>query len=175
MPAGFNEQTLFLEEDGRLVSIIRGREDLGRGVPGRPWGCDTWFFRSESLDDGETWSKPEITNLPGTGGTCGRGLVLPDGSYVIGVRLPYSRGYYDLPEKELFGLNLARSFDRGRTWTPQFIVQHDPEGIPMSTHYSVMNGLFLSNPDGSCDYVFGFFEPNDSGIQRILRLRLGIK
>lgn len=184
VPAGYNEQTLFLDADGSLVSIIRGREGLGRGVPGRPFfGMDTWFFRSESRDGGLTWTEPIATNLPGTGGTCGQGIVLPDGSYLIGVRVPHSRSYYDLPEKGLFGLNLARSFDKGKTWLPQFILQRDPEGIPMISHYSVMNGFFLKRSENCYDYIFGYYEPlgsavwyaSPSGKQRVLRLRLKMK
>ncbi len=60
--AGYNEQSLFLTRGGRLVSIIRGREKLGR-VAGSP--KDTWFSRSVSDDQGETWSKPEPTNVAG--------------------------------------------------------------------------------------------------------------
>ena len=48
--AGFNEQSLFLANDGKLVSIIRGRAKLGR-LSESP--KDTWFFRSESIDRGE--------------------------------------------------------------------------------------------------------------------------
>jgi len=111
-PAGFNEQSLFVTVEGRLVSIIRGREKLGR-LADSPQ--DTWFFRSVSDDDGETWTKPEPTNVAGTG-AAGVGWVLPDGSLLHACRVPYSRTLYELPEPELFGLHLARSFDEGRSW-----------------------------------------------------------
>jgi len=140
-PAGFNEQTLFRTREDTIVSIIRGREKLGRGVPGGG-NLDTWFFRSESRDEGETWTRPEPTNLPGTGATTGPGLTFPDGSLLIGCRIPYSREYYDLPEKELHGLNLARSFDNGKTWTPEHFIQRDPEGNGFTTHHCAMNGFF---------------------------------
>ena len=42
---------------------------------------------SESRDRGETWSKPEPTNLPGTGAPPS-GVTLPDGSILIGRRSP---------------------------------------------------------------------------------------
>jgi len=156
IPAGFNEQTLFHTRDGRIVSIIRAREKLGRGVPGGG-DLDTWFFRSESRDDGETWSRPEPTNLPGTGATIGLGVTLPDGSLLIGCRVPYSREYYALPEKELYGLNLARSFDGGRTWKPEFIIQRDHEGNPFNNHYCAMNGKFRQTAKDEYLYQFGFF------------------
>ena len=173
-PAGFNEQTLFHTREGALVSIIRGREKLGRGVPGGG-DQDTWFFRSESHDDGDTWTTPEPTNLPGTGATTSQGLTLPDGSLLIGCRIPYSREYYDLPEKDLYGLNLARSYDNGRTWTPEFILQRDPEGHPFNNHYCAMNGTFIEVNEDTWDYFFGFFGHDyDPKLQRMLKVRLKI-
>ncbi|MHB0935147.1 MAG: sialidase family protein [Armatimonadota bacterium] len=173
-PAGFNEQTLFLTKEGTIVSIIRGREKLGRGVPGGG-GEDTWFFRAESRDEGETWTKPEPTNLPGTGATIGQGLTLPDGSLLIGCRIPYSREYYDLPEQDLYGLNLARSFDNGKTWTPQFI-QRDPEGNGFTTHHCAMNGFFRKIAEDRYEYIFGFFgHAYEPKLQRMLRLTLKVE
>jgi hypothetical protein len=172
IPAGYNEQTLFYTQDGVIVSIIRGREALGRGVPGGG-NHDTWFFRSESRDQGETWTTPEPTNLPGTGATGGLGLTLPDGSLLIGCRIPYSRTYYDLPEKDLFGLNLARSFDNGRSWTPELIIQRDPQGNPFNTHHCAMNGFFRKTDLNHCEYIFGFFGHSYTPkLQRMLRLKL---
>jgi len=173
-PAGFNEQTFFQTHDGRIISIIRGREKLGRGVPGGG-NDDTWFFRCESCDDGETWSQPEPTNLPGTGATTGEGLVLRDGSLLIGCRIPYSRQYYDLAEKDLYGLNLARSFDDGKTWTPEFIIQRDHEGNPFNNHYCAMNGRFRRLGEDEYLYQFGFFGRDfDPKLQRLLAIRLRI-
>jgi hypothetical protein len=174
-PAGFNEQTLFYTKEGTIVSIIRGREKLGRGVPGGDMQ-DTWFFRSESCDDGDTWSTPEPTNLPGTGATIGQGLTLPDGSLLIGCRIPYSREYYDLAEKDLFGLNLAHSFDNGRTWTPEFIIQRDHEGNGFTTHHCAMNGWFRKVAENKYEYIFGFFGHDyEPKLQRMLRLTLKIE
>lgn len=179
-PAGFNEQTLFYtsplgEGEHTIVSIIRGREVLGRGVPGGG-DLDTWFFRSESSDDGETWTQPEPTNLPGTGATSGMGLTLPDGSLLIGCRIPYSREYYDLPENDLFGLNLARSFDNGRTWTPELIIQRDPEGNAFNTHHCAMNGFFKQISESEYEYYFGFFGHSyQPKFQRMLTLKIRIE
>lgn len=174
-PAGFNEQSLFLTADGAIVSIIRAREKLGRGVPGGG-EKDTWFFRAESQDGGETWSAPEPTDLPGTGATIGQGLTLPDGSLLLGCRIPYSRDYYTLPEPDLYGLNLARSFDQGRTWTPERIIQRDPEGHPFNNHYCAMNGFFRQIDSSRWDYLFGFFGHDFvPKLQRMLQLRLRIE
>jgi hypothetical protein len=175
IPAGFNEQTLFLTNDGILVSIIRGREALGRGVPGGG-DRDTWFFRSESDDGGETWDRPEPTDLPGTGATISPGLTLPDGSLLLGCRIPYSRTYYDLPEKDLFGLNLARSFDNGKTWKTERFIQRDPEGNAFNTHHCAMNGFFRRISDNRYEYIFGFFgHAYKPKLQRILKLTLRIE
>jgi hypothetical protein len=174
-PAGFNEQTLFHTRAGTIVSIIRGREGLGRGVPGGGTR-DTWFFYSETRDEGETWTRPTPTNLPGTGATTGQGLTLPDGSLLIGCRVPYSREYYDLPEKDLCGLHLARSFDDGRTWVPEQFIQRDPEGNPFSTHHCAMNGFFRRTCDNRYEYVFGFFgHAYEPKLQRMLRLELRVE
>lgn len=173
-PAGFNEQTLFRLQDGRLVSIIRAREKLGRGVPGGG-DLDTWFFRSESSDDGESWSPATITDLPGTGATNGQGLTLPDGSLLIGCRTPYSRTYYELPDPELHGLHLARSFDVGHTWHTEFIVQRDHESIPFNNHYCAMNGKFHQVSETEYIYVFGFFGHDfEPKFQRLLGARIKI-
>ena len=94
--AGFNEQSLFLTVDGKIISVIRGRDHLGR-LEKSP--RDTWFFRAESRDNGETWSHYEPTNLAGTGAAA-VGLTLPDGSFLHACRIPYSRDLYKLPEPE---------------------------------------------------------------------------
>lgn len=171
-PAGFNEQTFFYTQDGKVVSIIRGREKLGRGVPGGG-NKDTWFFRSESADEGETWSTPEPTNLPGTGGAWGQGLTLPDGSLLFPCRIPYSREYFELPDKEHYGLNIARSFDNGWTWIPEKIIQRDPDGNPFNTHHCAMNGTFRRLSDNEYDYLFGFFGHGYSPkLQRMLKVKV---
>lgn len=168
-PAGFNEQSLFRLPSGRLVSIIRGREKLGR-VPGSP--RDTWFFRAISDDDGETWSTPVPTNVAGTG-AAGVGWVLPDGSLLHGCRVPYSRTLLDLPDPALFGLHLARSFDEGASWQTERLVQHDPEGAPFTNHYNAMNGQFVPLDDSRVLYVFGQFDVA-AKVYRILALELEI-
>ena len=168
-PAGFNEQSLSVLPSGRLVSIIRGREKLGR-LADSP--RDTWFFRSASDDDGETWPTPVPTNVAGTG-AAGVGWVLPDGSLLHACRVPYSRTLYELPEPELLGLHLARSFDEGRAWQTELFVQRDPEDRPFTNHYNAMNGQFIPLDEGNLLYVFGQFDVAEE-IYRILALELKV-
>ena len=168
--AGFNEQTLFLTSRGKLVSIIRGREKLGR-VEDSPQ--DTWFFRSESTDNGETWSKYEVTDIAGTGAAA-VGLTLPDGSLLLACRVPYSRKMFKLSEPELYGLHFARSFDEGKTWHSEQIIQRDPQGKPFTNYYNAMNGQFLKINDNEWLYVFGQFDV-DNKVYRILSCRLRVQ
>jgi hypothetical protein len=170
MPAGFNEQTLMRMRDGTLVSIIRGREKLGR-VPQSP--KDTWFFRSLSRDRGEAWSQPEPTNLAGTGAPPA-GLTLPDGSLLMAARVPYSRTLYRLNEAELFGLHFARSFDGGKTWRTEKILQRDPQGNPFDNYYNAMNGQFVPVGRREWMYVFGQFSVQHN-LHRMLTVRLRIE
>lgn len=156
MPAGFNEQTLFECPDGKLVSIIRGREKLG-GTDAT--GEETYFFRSESSDGGEHWRKPEPTNLPGTGAAL-TGLSLPDGSLLQAARIPYprARAGFNIPDEKLHGLHLVRSFDLGRTWRTEAAIQHDPLGKPFDYYYNAMNGQFVRLDAKRWLYAFGHFD-----------------
>ena len=168
--AGFNEQSLFLTSEGKIVSMIRGRQKLGR-IPNSP--KDTWFFRSESSDRGETWSEYELTNIAGTGASAA-GLTLPDGSLLHACRVPYSRDLYDLPDPGLFGLHFARSFDEGKTWRSEFIIQRDPEGNPFDNYYNTMNGQFLELKNNEWLYLFGQFD-KEREIYRILSCKVIVK
>jgi hypothetical protein len=167
MPAGFNEQTLFETKSGKIISIIRGREKLGR-LPDSP--KDTWFFRSSSNDAGETWSSPQPSNLAGTGAPSS-GVTLPDGSLLTVSRIPYSRTLYQLPEKSRFGLHLVRSFDDGLTWKTVKMLQQSPEGNPYDNYYNAMNGQFLRLSKNEWIYLFGEFRAKEKQ-HRMMLLRL---
>ncbi len=165
--AGFNEQSLFLTRKGKIVSIIRGRASLGR-VKDSP--KDTWFLRSESKDRGETWSEYELTDIAGTGAAA-IGLTLPDGSLLHACRVPYSRNMCELPEPDLYGLRFVRSYDDGRTWHSEHIIQRDPQGKPFTNYYNAMNGQFLNIGDNEWLYIFGQFDKKNE-VFRILSCRL---
>jgi hypothetical protein len=166
-PAGFNEQTLFQTRGGRLVSIIRGREKLGR-VAGSP--RDTYYFRSVSDDGGESWTKPEATDMAGTGAPAA-GIALADGSLVMASRVPYSRTMYALPEKDLFGLIFFRSRDEGRSWKAEKIIQRTPEGAAFDNHYNAMNGQFVKTGREEWMYAFAQFSVKQK-VHRVLRVKI---
>jgi hypothetical protein len=166
-PAGFNEQSLFALPNGRLVSLIRGRERLGR-LANSP--RDTWFFRSVSTDRGESWSPPVATGVAGTG-AAGVGWVLPDASLLHACRVPYARDVHPLAEADLFGLHLARSHDEGESWQTEMVLQRDPEGRPFTNHYNVMNGQFIHQAEDRALYAFGQFDVT-AGVYRVLALEL---
>jgi len=169
MPVGFNEQTLFELPGGRLISLLRARAKLGRLAESPR---DTWYFRAESNDRGETWSKPEATNLAGTGAPSA-GITLPDGSLLTASRIPYSRSLYKLADPNAFGLQLARSFDRGKTWSTEHILEKGPDGRLFDNHYNAMNGQFLRLSRADWLYVFGKFRQNTKeNVHRTLAVRL---
>jgi hypothetical protein len=169
IPAGFNEQSLFEFPDGKLVSNMRGREHLGHSGNSQDVPL---FFRSISADGGETWSKPEMTNLPGTGAAVA-GIVLADGSMLLPLRVPPrdQARWVRAEQPDLFGLHLARSFDAGKTWQTEAILQHDPGGRPFDGYYNVMNGQFISLGDQRWMYVFGHFE-HERDRHRVLSLEI---
>jgi hypothetical protein len=156
MPAGFNEQTLFEAADGTLVSLLRGREGLGDSPRQED---EPFFFRAVSTDGGERWQTPERTNLRGTGAACS-GLTLPDGSLLLPARIPAHApdNWVRRDRTDLFGLHLARSFDLGRTWQTEQLIQFDPDGQPFDNYYNAMNGQFVRLENNRFLYVFGHFD-----------------
>ncbi|MEO7650656.1 MAG: sialidase family protein, partial [Bryobacteraceae bacterium] len=168
--AGFNEQTLFRTRGGEIVSIIRGREKLGRVASSSK---DTWFFRSVSRDNGESWSKPELTDLPGTGAPTS-GLTLPDGSLLMAARIPWSRTLGVPIDHGSFGLQFARSYDGGKTWRTEHVIQKDPQGRNFDNYYNTMNGEFIQTGPREWRYIFGQFDVKHS-VHRILSLQVKVE
>ncbi|MCY4373223.1 MAG: hypothetical protein OXC31_05560 [Spirochaetaceae bacterium] len=109
-----------------------------------------------SRDRGETWSDPEPADLPGTGAPAG-GLALPDGSLVLPARRP---SHWSRHRGHSFcGMHMARSFDRGRTWSTDLLFDRTPDGEPFDNYYNAMNGTFVPLGDAEGMYVFGHFRP----------------
>jgi hypothetical protein len=77
------------------------------------------WLASRSVDDGETWTQTEATELYGE---CGCLFSLPDGNLLAA----YRRSNHAPAELPL-GLHLVYSDDCGRTWTPPVVVP-DPKG-----------------------------------------------
>jgi hypothetical protein len=168
MPAGYNEQTLFEALDGTLVSLIRGRDAIG-AIPGSsPSSSEALFSRCASTDGGETWSQPELTNLPGTGAPSD-GLTLPDGSLLLPARMPTVWSRHE--DWGLCGLHMARSFDLGRSWETELVFWRDPEGNLYDNYYNAMNGTFVRLSEGHAMYVFGQFDVK-RGIHRVNAVKL---
>jgi hypothetical protein len=153
--AGYNEQTLMETPEGLLVSIIRGRDRLGAIEGSSPSSSEAWFAHCESHDGGETWSEPTFTNLPGTGAAW-NSLTLPDGSLLLGSRLPTTWSRHD--GYALCGLHLGRSYDSGRTWQTELVFWRDPEGVPYDNYYNAMNGQWVQLEERRAMYVFGYFQ-----------------
>ena len=169
-PVGYNEQSLFEAHDGTLISMIRGRQKLAQLKDGRP--RETYFSRSISRDEGETWLVPEITNIAGTGAT-GVGLVLPDGSLLLAARIPHhvETTWIRPANPKLYGLHLARSFDLGKTWQTEKLLQRDPEHTEFDNYYNTMNGQFIQLSASRWIYAFGQFDMRRK-IHRMLAIDL---
>ena len=54
---------------------------------------------------------------------------------------------------------MARSFDRGRTWSTDLLFDRTPDGEPFDNYYNAMNGTFVPLGDAEAMYVFGHFVP----------------
>jgi hypothetical protein len=155
-PTGFNEHTHILMPDGRIVVMLRA-EGVGRVVAEAPQ--DTCYFRSETTDEGDTWTAPEPANLFGTGASF-NGVAFSDGSILMTSRIPFSRDLHDLPDGSLFGQHYARSQDGGKTWNTEHIVQSDIEGSNFESHYSAGRGSFLLSSRGTIMHAYGFRDEN---------------
>lgn len=153
--AGYNEQTIFETLDGRLVSLIRGRDAIGAIHGSNPGSSEALFTRCVSSDGGATWSSPELTNLPGTG-AASDGFTLPDGSLLMAARMPTVWTRHD--HHSLHGLHIARSYDAGKSWETECVFYRDPEGFAYDDYYNAMNGQFMRLDENRAMYVFGYFQ-----------------
>lgn len=168
--AGYNEQTLFALTETKIVSIIRGRAHLGEVYGSSNRSSECYFLRSVSTDAGETWSHPEVTNLPGTGAPSD-GLVLPDGSLILPARVPTTWSRHQ--DHNLCGLNIARSWDEGRTWESELVFTRAPGGEIFDNYYNIMNGTFVHLGDSEAMYVFGHSRRDTKTLHPVYAVHLG--
>jgi hypothetical protein len=113
-----------------------------------------------------------LTDLPGTGAPTS-GLTLADGSLLITARIPWSRRLANPINHDLYGLQFARSFDAGKTWRTEYVLQHDPRDRPFDDYYNTMNGGFVPVGPREWLYVFGQFDVKHS-VHRILSLHVKV-
>jgi hypothetical protein len=78
-----------------------------------------------------------------------------------------------LPNNELFGLHIARSYDNGETWHTELFKQQDPEGNPFDNYYNTMNGQFIKINNNAWYYIFWQFDLKRK-IHRILKIKITI-
>jgi len=102
-PYGIIQPTLFETRDGRVVMYCRSR-NIGR------------ICRSESRDNGETWTPAERTELPNPGS--GIDLVqTAEGKLFL---------IYNHSAQHRYPLNLAMSADEGNTWKQVHVFEEEP-------------------------------------------------
>ena len=102
---------LSLLEDGRLVVII-DQDDYGHFHEEQPPGILAFW----SEDEGDTWTGPQETGIPGF--EPDRMMDLPDGSLAVVTQ-------YVKSDSQEIGLFLYTSEDRGKTWSRRGDVLHD--------------------------------------------------
>ena len=65
---------------------------------------------------------------------------------------------------------MARSFDRGRTWSTDLLFDRTPDGERFDNYYNAMNGTFVSLGHAEAMYVFGHFRPGPSTCAQTIAL-----
>ncbi len=115
-----------LLRDGRLV-ILCDQNDYRHCHESQPPGIYAWW----SEDGGKTWSKRQVTGIPGI--EPDRVRELPDGTLIVG-------SHYMFASTHKLGQVVLRSFDGGKTWGDLAVVASDKvhnfcEGaiVPMSS------------------------------------------
>ena len=102
----YQEPVLMETSPGHLLSMLRVADEKNPGI----------FWRCESDDVGDTWSKPEPTGI--LSGACPRLLQVSDGRLL----LTYGRRY------EPCGIYACLSEDGGRTWGDTWQLRPAPDG-----------------------------------------------
>ena len=123
-----NQPSLARKQDGTLVAYMREENEYLRRI-----------MRSESTDDGETWSLAKATDLPNPNASI-EALTLEDGRWLL---------LYNDSETTRDSLLLALSQDEGATWSAQRHMEQDPGG---QFHYPTM----IQGRDGRVHITYTF-------------------
>ncbi len=105
--AGLNQPSVVRRRDGTLVAYMREEEEIKRRV-----------LRSESHDDGETWSVAESIDFPNPNSSL-EALALADGRWIL---------VYNDSEVDRHTLAVTMSDDEGRSWKWQRHLENTPGG-----------------------------------------------
>lgn len=139
---GYSETSIARLSDGTLVAILRQQ-----GVGGDE---HLWLYRSESRDDGASWSAPERLALTGTSPAL---HVLADDTLLLGHRV-YAPDDGDAQP----GTSVAHSHDGGRTWVDH-VELIDPKGYRWTSEYQTGYPDFAELEDGTVVAVFYSLDP----------------
>ncbi len=151
---GFSETSIARLSDGLLVAILR-QQGVGGDEP-------LWLYRSESRDDGATWSPYERLDLTGMSPAL---HVLSDDTLLLGHRVYAPDGGAARPATVV-----AHSHDAGRTWVDH-VELLDPKGFRWTSEYQTGYPDFAELEDGSVLAVFYSLDPA-LGNQRYLAANL---
>lgn len=133
------QPSILRRRDGTLVAFMRDNGPAPKRI-----------HRSESKDEGMTWSPAEDTDLPNPGSSV-EGIVLRDGSWLL---------VYNDTEKGRHSLAVSISEDEGRTWRWTRHLEYDPKGAGRFHYPSVIQAK-----DGSIHVTYSIFVP-DGGTER---------
>ncbi|MGH3449592.1 MAG: sialidase family protein, partial [Haloechinothrix sp.] len=97
--------------DGRLV-IVCDKDDFSHAHESQPPGIYAWW----SSDDGESWSEPANTGVPGI--EPDQVVELPDGTLLLAT-------HFLVAATGKLGQFVARSHDGGQTWEPVVKIASD--------------------------------------------------
>ncbi len=133
--AALNQPSLARKQDGTLVAYLREENDILHRM-----------LKSESKDDGETWSTAEATDMPNPNASV-EVITLRDGRWVLAC---------NDSETERDTLLLALSDDEGASWKWSRHLEREKGG---SFHYPFL----IQSADGVVHAVYTHNPPNGAG------------
>ena len=139
---GAMEGALLLRKDGSILMLIR----TTKGV----------FYKSESTDAGETWSKPQPTGIQNNNCCCALGRLADGRCYLLWNRNPNLSAYHFDPQADSSGLGLrgreelsiAFSDSVGETWSEPLVIaaRYDKQGDDWAMNQVSYPYLFEPKP-----------------------------